>query len=93
MANAARSQVFEFNDAYTRNAILSMFNPYLAQVKAGRGITDFLVVCDESNNTLEVISKNELRVDIYIKPNYAAEFILLTFTNVGVRSFASVIGA
>lgn len=90
---AARSQVFEFNDAYTRNAILSMFNPYLATVKAGRGIVDYLVICDDSNNTPDVISRNELRVDIYIKPNYAAEFILLTFTNVGTRSFASVIGA
>jgi len=92
-AKAARSQVFEFNDAYTRNTMLSLFNPYLAQVKAGRGITDYLVVCDESNNTIDVISRNEMRVDIYIKPNYAAEMILITFTNVGTRSFASVIGA
>jgi phage tail sheath protein FI len=92
-AKAARSQVFEFNDPYTRNAMLSMFNPYLATIKAGRGITDYLVVCDETNNTPDVISRNELRVDIYIKPNYAAEMILLTFTNVGTRSFASVIGA
>ena len=92
MAKAARSQVFEFNDPYTRNAILSMFNPYLATIKAGRGITDYLVVCDETNNTPDVISRNELRVDIYIKPNYAAEMILLTFTNVGTRSFADVVG-
>ncbi len=90
---AARSQVFEFNDSYTRNAILAMFKPYLTTIKAGRGIVDFLVICDESNNTSDIISKNELRVDIYIKPNYAAEFILLTFTNVGTRSFASVMGA
>lgn len=92
-AKAARSQVFEFNDAYTRNSILSMFNPYLATIKAGRGIVDYLVVCDESNNTSDIISRNELRVDLYIKPNYAAEMILLTFTNVGTRSFASVVGA
>ena len=92
MAKAARSQVFEFNDPYTRNAIQSMFNPYLATIKAGRGITDYLVVCDETNNTPDVIARNELRVDIYIKPNYAAEMILLTFTNVGTRSFADVIG-
>ena len=93
MAKAARSEVFEFNDPYTRNAILSMFNPYLATIKGGRGIVDYLVVCDESNNTPDVISRNELRVDIYVKPNYAAEMILLTFTNVGTRSFASVVGA
>ncbi len=92
-AKAARSQVFEFNDAFTRNAMLSMFNPYLSSVKAGRGIVDFLVVCDETNNPPAVIQKNEMRVDIYIKPNYAAEMILLTFTNVGTRSFASVMGA
>jgi len=91
MAKAARSQVFEFNDPYTRNAILSMFNPFLASVKAGRGISDYLVVCDTTNNTPDVISRNELHVDIYIKPMYAAEFIVLTFTNVGTRSFAEVI--
>jgi len=93
MAKAAKSQLFEFNDPYTRNAILSMFNPYLATVKAGRGLTDFLVICDESNNTPDVISRNELRVDIYVKPNYAAEFINLNFINVGTRSFSEVIGA
>jgi citrate lyase synthetase len=70
-----------------------MFNPYLATVKAGRGISDFLVICDETNDTPDIISRNELHVDIYIKPMYAAEFIQLTFTNVGTRSFASVIGA
>jgi len=70
-----------------------MFNPYLATIKAGRGLVDFLVICDESNNTPDVISRNELRVDIYVKPNYAAEFIILNFINVGTRSFAEVIGA
>jgi len=93
MSKAAKSQVFEFNDAFTRNAILAMFNPYLTSVKAGRGITDFLVICDNTNNTPDVISRNELHVDIFIKPNYAAEFIQLTFTNVGTRSFATVVGA
>ena len=92
MSKAARSQVFEFNDPYTRNAIMSMFNPYLSTIKASRGITDYLVVCDETNNTPDVISRNELRVDIYIKPAYAAEMILLTFTNVGTRSFSDVVG-
>ena len=93
MAKASRSTVFEFNDPFTRNAILAMFNPYLSTVKAGRGISDFLVICDETNNTPDVISRNELRVDIYIKPNYASEFIILTFNNVGTRSFSSVVGA
>ena len=93
MAKAARSEVFEFNDEYTRNSLLSMFNPYLSSIKAARGITDYLVICDESNNTPDVISRNELVCDIYIKPNYTAEFITLHFVNVGTRSFASVIGA
>jgi len=93
MAKAAKSQTFEFNDSFTRNAILAMFNPFLSSVKAGRGIEDFLVVCDETNNTPDVISRNELVVDIYIKPKYAAEFIKLNFNNVGTRSFATVIGA
>jgi hypothetical protein len=92
MAKAARSQVFEFNDAYTRNAILSMFNPYLSTIKAGRGITDYYVQCDEQNNPPEVIARNELRVDIYIRPTYAAEFILLSFVNAGTRSFSEVVG-
>ena len=93
MAKAAKSSVFEFNDSYTRNSILAMFNPFLASVKAGRGIEDFVVICDETNNTPDVISRNELHVDIYIKPMYTAEFIQLTFTNIGTRSFASIIGA
>jgi len=93
MAKAAKSTVFEFNDPFTRNAVLAMFNPYLSSVKAGRGIADFKVICDTTNNTPDVISRNELMVDIYIKPAYAAEFIQLSFNNVGTRSFSSVIGA
>jgi len=92
MAKAARSSVFEFNDPFTRNSILATFNPYLSSVKAGRGISEFLVICDTTNNTPDVISRNELVVDIYIKPMYAAEFIILHFNNVGTRSFSSVIG-
>jgi phage tail sheath protein FI len=94
MSKSAKSQVFEFNDPFTRNAMLSMFNPYLAAVKAGRGIIDFLVICDETNNNPDVLkTPHELRVDIYIKPNYSAEFIQLNFVNVGTRSFVEVIGA
>jgi phage tail sheath protein FI len=93
MAKAAKSEVFEFNDPYTRNALLAMFNPYLATIKAGRGITDYLVICDETNNTPDVVSRGELRVDIYIKPIYAAEFIQLNFVNVGTRSIATIVGA
>ena len=88
----AKYQVMEFNDTFTRNRIVSMIKPFLSTVKAGRGIQDYLVVCDTTNNTPDIISRNELVVDIYIKPTYVAEFIQLRFTNAGVNSFSSVIG-
>jgi len=69
-----------------------MIKPYLGTVQSGRGIQDYLVVCDESNNTADVISRNQLIVDIYIKPTFVAEFIQLRFTNAGTNSFASVMG-
>jgi hypothetical protein len=92
LSKMAKYQVMEFNDNFTRNRIVSMIKPYLSTVQAGRGIQDFLVICDESNNTADVISRNQLIVDIYIKPTYVAEFINLRFTNAGTNSFAEVIG-
>ena len=92
LSKMAKYQVMEFNDNFTRNRIISMIKPYLGTVQAGRGITDFLVICDESNNTPDVISRNQLIVDIYIKPVYVAEYINLRFTNAGTNSFAEVIG-
>ena len=89
----AKYQVFEFNDSFTRNRISAMINPFLATVQAGRGIQDYLVVCDTTNNTPDIISRNQLIVDVYIKPTYVAEFIQLRFTNAGTNSFASIIGA
>ena len=91
LSKMAKYQVMEFNDTFTRNRIISMIKPYLAGVQAGRGIQDFLVICDESNNTSTVISANQLIVDIYIKPTYVAEFILLRFTNAGTNSFSSIV--
>lgn len=93
LGKMAKYEVMEFNDTFTRNKIISMINPYLASVQAGRGIDSYLVICDESNNTADVISRNQLVVDIYIKPTYVAEFILLRFTNAGTNSFASIVGA
>jgi hypothetical protein len=93
LTKASRHSVFEFNDTYTRNNVLAQMKPFLTNVKTQRGIQDFLVVCDESNNTDEVISHNQFIVDIYIKPTYTAEFLLLRFTNVGTRSFAEVVSA
>jgi hypothetical protein len=92
LSKMAKYQVMEFNDTFTRNRITSMIKPFLSGVQAGRGIQDFLVVCDTSNNTPDVISRNQLIVDVYVKPTYVAEFIHLKFTNAGTNSFAEVIG-
>jgi len=93
LGKMAKYQVMEFNDTFTRNRLISMIKPYLDSVQSGRGIQDFLVICDESNNTPDVISRNQLIIDVYIKPTYVAEFIQLKFTNAGTNSFAQVIGA
>ena len=92
LSKMAKYQVMEFNDNFTRNRIISMIKPFLGSVQAGRGIQDFLVICDTSNNTPDVISRNQLVVDVYIKPTYVAEFIHLKFTNAGTNSFSEVIG-
>jgi len=92
LSKMAKYQVMEFNDNFTRNRIISMIKPFLGSVQAGRGIQDFLVICDTSNNTADVISRNQLVVDVYIKPTYVAEFIHLKFTNAGTNSFSEVIG-
>lgn len=91
LAKMSRYQVMEFNDSFTRNNIVSKISPYLDTIKSGRGINDYRVVCDTTNNTPDIISRNQLIVDVYIKPNYVAEFILLRFTNVGVNDFSIVV--
>jgi hypothetical protein len=91
LAKMSKYQVFEFNDVFTRNKIISIINPYLETVKSDRGIQDFMVICDTTNNTPDIISRNQLIVDIYIKPTYVAEFINLRFINCGVNDFSSVI--
>ena len=90
LSKMAKYQVMEFNDSYTRNRIVSMIKPFLTDVKAGRGIEDYQVICDTSNNTPQIIAQNQLVVDIYIKPTYVAETILLRFTNAGVNSFSDI---
>ena len=93
IARAARSQLFEFNDVITRNNFVNIVEPYLRDVKAKRGITDFLVVCDESNNTPDVIDSNQFRADIFVKPARSINFIGLTFVanRTGI-SFEEVVG-
>ena len=86
IATAAKYQLFEFNDAFTRAQFKNIVEPFLRDVKGRRGVTDFKVVCDESNNTAAVIDSNEFVGDIYIKPTRSINFITLNFiaTRTGV---------
>jgi len=79
IATAAKYQLFEFNDSFTRSRFVSMVVPYLRDVQGRRGVTDFRVVCDASNNTGEVIDSNGFVADIYIKPARSINFIQLNF--------------
>lgn len=90
---ASRASLFEFNDAITRTNFINITEPFLRDVKAKRGIQDFVVICDETNNTPDVIDANEFKADIYIKPARSINFIGLTFiaTRTGV-SFEEVTG-
>jgi hypothetical protein len=90
---AARAQLFEFNDTITRANFINIVEPYLRDVKSKRGITNFVVVCDESNNTPDVIDGNQFKADIFIQPARSINFIGLTFvaTRTGV-SFEEIIG-
>ncbi len=93
IARFARAQLFEFNDAFTRALFVGAVEPFLRDVQGRDGITDFVVVCDESNNTSSVIDRNEFVGDIFVKPNRAINFIQLNF--VAVRSgveFSEIIG-
>jgi len=93
IATAAKFTLFEFNDDFTRAQFKNLVIPYLRDVQSRRGITDFLVVCDTTNNTPEVIDRNEFIGDIYIKPARSINFIQLNF--VAVRTgvaFSEVVG-
>jgi phage tail sheath protein FI len=79
IATAAKYQLFEFNDAFTRGQFKNLIEPFLRDVQGRRGITDFLVKCDESNNTGEVIDRNEFVADIFVKPTRSINFITLNF--------------
>ncbi|MAE56319.1 MAG: hypothetical protein CMK23_10010 [Porticoccaceae bacterium] len=94
IATAAKFQLFEFNDDLTRRTFVNAVEPFLAEISARRGITDFRVVCDTSNNTGQVIDGNRFVADIYIKPARSINFITLNFVAVrtGV-SFSEVAGA
>ena len=90
---AAKDQLFEFNDNTTRSTFVNIVEPFLRDIQAKRGIIDFRVVCDGTNNTAAVIDNNEFIADIYIKPSRSINFIGLTFiaTRTGV-SFEEIVG-
>ena len=93
IATASKFQLFEFNDEFTRANFRNIVEPFLREVQGRRGITDFLVVCDETNNTGEVIDRNEFIAEIFVKPARSINFITLQFvaTRTGV-SFEEVAG-
>ena len=93
LSRAARSSLFEFNDEFTRAAFVNLVEPYLRDIQGRRGIYDYRVVCDTTNNTPEVIDRNEFVGDIYIKPARSINFIQLNF--VAVRTgvaFEEIVG-
>jgi len=93
LESAANAQLFELNDELTRANFRNIVEPYLRDVEAKRGLFGFLVVCDETNNTPDIIDNNEFRADIYLKPAKSINYITLTFvaTRTGV-SFEEVAG-
>ena len=94
VSTAAKFQLFEFNDEFTRAQFRNLVEPFLRDIQGRRGITDFSVVCDDSNNTADVIDRNEFRADIFVKPARSISFIQLNFvaTRSGV-AFTEVAGA
>ena len=93
ISTASKVQLFEFNDEFTRAGFRNMVEPFLREIQGRRGITDYLVVCDETNNTGEVVDRNEFVAEIFIKPARSINFITLSFvaTRTGV-SFEEVAG-
>ena len=94
ISTAAKFQMFEFNDEFTRAQFRNLVEPFLRDVQGRRGLTDFSVVCDDTNNTADVIDRNEFRADIFIKPARSINFIQLNFvaTRSGV-AFSEVAGS
>ena len=94
ISTAAKFQLFEFNDEFTRAQFRNLVEPFLRDVQGRRGLSDFSVICDDSNNTADVIDRNEFRADIFVKPARSINFIQLNFiaTRTGV-AFSEVAGA
>jgi phage tail sheath protein FI len=79
IATASKYQLFEFNDSFTRAQFKNLVEPFLRDVQGRRGVIDFRVKCDDTNNTGEVIDRNEFVADIFIKPARSINFITLNF--------------
>lgn len=94
ISRAAKYSLFEFNDYFTRAQFVALVTPYLREVQGRRGIFDFRVVCDETNNTGEIIDRNQFVGDIYIKPARSINYIALNFIAVGTGvQFSEVAGS
>jgi hypothetical protein len=93
ISTAAKYSLFEFNDAFTRSQFKNLVNPYLRTIQGRRGITDYKVICDETNNTPQIVDTNQFVGDIYIKPARSINFIQLNFVAVGTGvQFSEVVG-
>ena len=92
LESAAQSQLFEINDSDTRDNFVNIVTPFLRDIQANRGIENFKVICDASNNTPDVIDNNEFRADIFIQPTRSINYISLTFvaTRSGITFSESV---
>ena len=92
LEGAANAQLFEINDDETRENFTNIVTPYLRDIQANRGIENFRVICDQSNNTPAVVDNNEFRADIFIQPTKSINYITLTFvaTRTGISFAESV---
>ena len=93
LEKAAQAQLFELNDELTSATFRDIVEPYLRDIQAKRGLYGFLVVCDTTNNTPDVVDNNEFRADIFLKPDKSINYVTLTFvaTRTGI-SFEEVAG-
>jgi phage tail sheath protein FI len=93
LKSLADAQLFELNDEITRSNFVSVVEPFLADIQAKRGLYGYLVVCDETNNTPDIIDNNEFRADIYLQPTKSINYVTLTFvaTRTGI-SFGEITG-
>jgi hypothetical protein len=94
IAQAARYSMFELNDEFTRAQFIALTTPFLRDIQGRRGITDFKIVCDSTNNTQQVVDSNQFVGDIYIKPARSINYIQLNFVAIGTGvDFVTIVGS